>query len=139
MAKPGEKYLYFRTAADEDADDAAVDSGVFLLSRLTGMHPTATAAITLFFEPQIPYLAAAEADQFANCDSVILNITEGTAFEVMRDLATHFAGGASALDAPFITVADDMTTLLDDTTRSAIYLVPNITSCGAIAVNAALA
>ena len=134
-----DKYLYFRTAADEDNDDASTASGTFLLSRFTGMHATAAAAITLFFEPQIPYLAAAEADQFANCDSVILNITEGTAFEVMRDLATHFAGGASALASPFVVVADDMTTLLDDTTRDAIYLVPNITSCGAIAVNAALA
>ena len=134
-----QKYLYFRTDADEDDDAAATDSAVFLLSRLTGMHPTATAAITLFFEPTIPYLAAAEADQFANCDSVILNITEGTAFEVMRDLATAFAGGSGALQVPFITVADDMTTLLDDTTRSAVYLVPNITSVGTIAVTAALA
>tara|TARA_R110000868_G_C10330745_1_gene714167 strand:- start:63 stop:470 length:408 start_codon:yes stop_codon:yes gene_type:complete len=134
-----QKYLYFRTDADEDDDAASTDSGLFLLSRLTGMHPTATAAITLFFEPQIPFLAAAEADQFANCDSVILNITEGTAFEVMRDLATAFAGQSGALGVPFLTVADDMTTLLDDTTRDAIYLVPNITSCGAIAVNAALA
>ena len=134
-----QKYLYFRTDADEDDDAAATDSAVFLLSRLTGMHPTATAAITLFFEPTIPYLAAAEADQFANCDSVILNVTEGTAFEVMRDLATQFAGQGGALSVPFLTVADDMTTLLDDTTRSAVYLVPNITSCGAIAVTAALA
>jgi len=134
-----QKYLYFRTDADEDDDAASTDSAVFLLSRLTGMHPTADAAITLFFEPQIPFLAAAEADQFANADSVILNVTEGTAFEVMRDLATAFAGGSGALGAPFLTVADDMTTLLDNTTRSAVYLVPNITSCGAIAVTAALA
>ena len=134
-----QKYLYFRTDADEDDDAASTDSATFLLSRLTGMHPTADAAITLFFEPTIPYLAAAEADQFANCDSVILNVTEGTAFEVMRDLATAFAGGSGALQVPFLTVADDMTTLLDDTTRAAIYLVPNITSCGAIAVTAALA
>ena len=98
-----------------------------------------SSAITLFFEPTIPYLAAAEADQFANCDSVILNVTEGTAFEVMRDLATAFAGGSGALGVPFLTVADDMTTLLDDTTRSAVYLVPNITSVGTIAVTAALA
>ena len=134
-----QKYLYFRTDADEDDDAAATDSAVFLLSRLTGMHPTATAAITLFFEPTIPYLAAAEADQFANCDSVILNIVEGTAFEVMRDLATLFAGGSGPLQVPFITVADDMTTLLDNTTRSAIYAIPGISSCGAIAVTAALA
>ena len=134
-----QKYLYFRTDADEDDDAASTDSATFLLSRLTGMHPSGDAAITLFFEPTIPYLAAAEADQFANCDSVILNVTEGTAFEVMRDLATAFAGGSGALQVPFLTVADDMTTLLDNTTRSAVYLVPNITSCGAIVVTAALA
>ena len=46
-----EKYLYFRTQADEDDDDGGDDSAVFPLSRLTGMHPTADAAITLFFEP----------------------------------------------------------------------------------------
>ena len=132
-----QKYLYFRTVADEDDDDASVDSGTFLLSRLTGMHPTATAAITLFFEPQIPFLAAAETDHFANADSVVLNITEGTAFEVMRDLSLQFEGNPH--QQPFLTVADDMTTNLDNSTRDAVYLVPNITSCGAIVVTAALA
>ena len=132
-----QKYLYFRTVADEDDDDASVDSGTFLLSRLTGMHPTATAAITLFFEPQIPFLAAAETDHFANADSVVLNITEGTAFEVMRDLSLQFEGNPH--QQPFLTVADDMTINLDNSTRDAVYLVPNITSCGAIVVTAALA
>ena len=38
----------------------------------------------------------------------------------------------------FLVVADDMTTLLDDTTRDAVYLVDNITSCGNITIAAAL-
>ena len=35
-----QKYLYFRTDADEDDDAASTDSATFLLSRLTGMECT---------------------------------------------------------------------------------------------------
>tara|TARA_R110001599_G_scaffold32962_1_gene107351 strand:+ start:102 stop:518 length:417 start_codon:yes stop_codon:yes gene_type:complete len=136
-----QKYLYFRTDADEDDDASAADSVMYPLSSFKGMHPTAAAAITLFFEPQIRVRGegANATGNFTNNDSVILNITEGTAFEVMRDLTTAFAGQGGALSVPFLTVADDMTTLLDNTTRDAIYLVPNILSCGAISVGAAFA
>ena len=134
-----EKYLYFRTDADEDDDAASTDSIVFPLSSLKGMHPTADAAITLFFEPQIRVRGegANATGNWTNNDSVVLNVTEGTAFEVMRDLAEQFSGNPH--QKPFLVVADDMTTLLDDSTRDAVYLVPNITSCGAIAVGAAFA
>jgi len=132
-----EKYLYFRTQADEDNDDGGDDSAVFPLSRLTGMHPTAAAAITLFFEPVIRNNGDGQANDFTNSDSVVLNITEGTAFEVMQDLARRFNGGTKNLNDGWLVVADDMTTLLDDTTRSAVYVNSNITSCGAISIGAA--
>jgi len=132
-----QKYLYFRTDADEDDDAASTDSAVFLLSNFMGMHPTADAAITLFFKPQIAQPHDVGANAFTNNDSVVLNIVEGTAFEVMRDLATLFAGQSGVHQLPFITVADDMTTLLDDTTRSAVYAISGISSCGAIAITAA--
>ena len=45
MAK--EVYLYFRTNATLADDDDSAQSGVFLLSRLTGMHPTSDTALTL--------------------------------------------------------------------------------------------
>tara|TARA_R100000664_G_C2650198_1_gene71173 strand:- start:59 stop:463 length:405 start_codon:yes stop_codon:yes gene_type:complete len=131
-----QKYLYFRTDADEDDDAASTDSAVFPLSSLRGMHPTADAAITLFFDPQIRIAGGVtDGADFTNADTVILNVTEGTAFEVMRDLAEAFEGHPH--QKPFLVVADDMTTLLDDTTRDAVYLVNNITSCGAIAIGAA--
>tara|TARA_R100000742_G_C4178948_1_gene14723 strand:- start:49 stop:450 length:402 start_codon:yes stop_codon:yes gene_type:complete len=130
-----QKYLYFRTDADEDDDAASTDSAVFPLENFMGMHPTADAAITLFFKPVIRTSHDEGANAFTNNDSVVLNVTEGTAFEVMRDLSEHFAGHPN--QKPFLVVADDMTTLLDDTTRSAVYLVNNITSCGAIAIGAA--
>ena len=130
-----EKYLYFRTQADEDDDDGGADSAMFPLSSLTGIHVTAAAAITLFFKPVIKAPQNEGADSFTNNDSVILNVTEGTAFEVQRDLVQHFNGGPH--NDGFLVVADDMTTLLDDTTRSAVYLVNNITSCGAITIGAA--
>tara|TARA_R100000995_G_C3393429_1_gene81542 strand:+ start:128 stop:544 length:417 start_codon:yes stop_codon:yes gene_type:complete len=130
-----EKYLYFRTQADEDDDDGGDDSAMFPLSSLTGIHVTAAAAITLFFKPVIRTPHDEGANAFTNNDSVVLNVTEGTAFEVQRDLVQHFNGGPH--NDGFLVVADDMTTLLDNSTRSAVYLVPNITSCGAIAIGAA--
>ena len=130
-----EKYLYFRTQADEDDDDDSADSALFPLSNLMGIHVTGAAAITLFFQPVIKATQNEGADSFTNNDSVVLNVTEGTAFEVQRDLVRHFNGGPH--NDGFLVVADDMTTLLDNTTRDAVYLVPNITSCGAIAIGAA--
>ena len=41
-----EVYLYFRTQATLADDDASTDSGVFLLSKLRGMHPTSDTALT---------------------------------------------------------------------------------------------
>ena len=127
-----QKYLYFRTDADEDDDAASTDSGLFLLSRLTGMHPTAAAAITLFFEPQIPYLAAAEADQFANADSVILTVGTNDHKDAIADLCRLFAGAANGgIHADgYIDVADDL---------AATYAVSTVTAVGAITVTAALA
>ncbi len=131
-----EKYLYFRTQADEDNDDDSADSALFPLSNLMGIHVTAAAAITLFFKPQIRNVSDGQDGNVANNDSVVLNVTEGTAFEVMRDLVQHFNGGPH--NDGFLVVADDMATLLDDTTRDAVYLVDNVTSCGAISIAAAL-
>ena len=131
-----EKYLYFRTQADEDNDDDSADSALFPLSNLMGIHVTGAAAITLFFKPQIRNVSDGQDGNVANNDSVVLNVTEGTAFEVMRDLVQHFNGGPH--NDGFLVVADDMATLLDDTTRDAVYLVDNVTSCGNITIAAAL-
>jgi len=130
MAK--EVYLYFRTNATLADDDDSAQSGVFLLSRLTGMHPTSDTALTLHFAPQIPFLAAAEADQFANADSVILTVGTNDHKDAIADLCRLFAGAANGgIHADgYIDVADDLT---------AKYAVSTVTAVGAIAVTAALA
>ena len=131
-----DKYLYFRNVPDEDDDDASGDSALFPLKNFMGMHPTATAAITLFFQPQIRNSGGVtDGQDFTNNDSVVLAITEGTAFEVMRDLVAAFNGGPHS--DGFLVVADDKTTLLDDTTRDAVYLVNNITAVTSITHGAA--
>ena len=127
-----EVYLYFRTQATLADDDDSGQSGCFKLSRLTGMHPTGDAALTLFFEPQIPYLAAAEADQFANCDSVILTVGTNDHKDAIADLCRLFAGAANGgIHADgYVDVADDLT---------AKYAVSTVTAVASINVTAALA
>ena len=120
---------------DEDDDDSSGDSALFPLKNFMGMHPTGAAAITLFFLPQIRNNGDGQADDFTNNDSVVLAITEGTAFEVMRDLVAAFNGGPHS--DGFLVVADDMATLLDNTTRDAVYLVNNITAVTTITDGAA--
>jgi hypothetical protein len=130
-----DKYLYFRNQADEDDDDSSGDSALFPLKNFMGMHPTGASAITLFFLPQIVQPHDAGNNAFTNNDSVVLAITEGTAFEVMRDLVAAFNGGPHS--DGFLVVADDMATLLDNTTRDAVYLVNNITAVTTITHQAA--
>ena len=127
-----EVYLYFRTQATLGDDDDSGQSGCFKLSRLTGMHPTSDTALTLFFEPQIPYLAAAEADQFANCDAVILTVGTNDHKDAITDLTRLFAGAANGgiHHDGFIVVADDL---------AATYAVSTVTAVGTITVTAALA
>ena len=127
-----EVYLYFRTQATIGDDDDSAQSGVFLLSKLRGMHPTGDTALTLFFEPQIPFLAAAEADQFANSDSVILTVGTNDHKDAIADLCRLFAGAANGgIHADgYIDVADDLT---------ATYAVSTVTAVGVISVTAALA
>tara|TARA_R110002049_G_C8751491_1_gene527929 strand:+ start:116 stop:505 length:390 start_codon:yes stop_codon:yes gene_type:complete len=127
-----EVYLYFRGEATLANDDASADSGVFLLSKLRGMHPTSDTALTLFFEPQIPFLAAAEADQFANADSVILTVGTNDHKDAIADLCRLFAGAANGgIHADgYLDVADDLT---------AKYAVSTVTAVASINVTAALA
>jgi hypothetical protein len=127
-----EVYLYFRGEATLANDDASADSGVFLLSKLRGMHPTSDTALTLFFEPQIPFLAAAEADQFANADSVILTVGTNDHKDAIADLCRLFAGAANGgIHADgYLDVADDLT---------AKYAVSTVTAVVSINVTAALA
>lgn len=130
-----EKYLYFRTEADEDDDDDSARSALYPVSSFKGVHPTSDTALTLFFEPQIIQPHDEGSNTFTNNDSIILNINQGKATEVMQDIVSAINGGPHS--DGFITVADDATTDFLGTTKAAVYVSGDITSCGAIAIGAA--
>ena len=75
--RAGQKFMYFRTVADEDDDDASDDSAVYPATSLKGIHPTSDTQITLWFEPQIRVegYGANASGNWINNDSVILNIS----------------------------------------------------------------
>jgi hypothetical protein len=140
-----EKYLYFRTVPNEDADGVTglktknPSSFLFPASTLTAMQPTADAVLTLYFEPAI-----AKANGGMR-DKVALNVNEGDHFEVMQAITDAIANPARGHSDGFIVVADDVVTTdsaitaLADLTVAAKYIHGSIASCGAITVQPAAA
>ena len=136
------KYFYFRTEADEDDDDDIARSVMFPVENITGMYPTSDTALTITFKSIIRVYANDPDDDacnFINNDTIVLNVSSNQHKEVMSAIARAANAGGTAYSDGFITVADDATTDFDGTTKAAIYLDSNITSCGAIAIAAALA
>ena len=136
------KYFYFRTEADEDDDDDIARSVMFPAENLTGMYPTSNTALTLHFKSVIRVYANDPDDDacnFINNDSVVLNISSNQHKEVMSAIARAANATGPQYSDGLIVVADDATTDFDGTTKAAVVLDSNITSCGAIAIAAALA
>ena len=136
------KYFYFRTEADEDDDDDIATSAMFPVDSLTGMYPTSDTALTLHFKSVIRVYANDPDDDacnFINNDSVVLNINSNQAKEVMFAIARAANATGPQYNDGVIVVADDATTDYDGTTKTAVVLDSNITSCGAIAIAAVYA
>ena len=139
-----EKYLYFRTVADEANDGVTglktsnPSSFLFPASSLTAIQPTNDGVLTLYFTP-----ALAQGDNVLR-DSVNLNVTEGDHFEVMQTITDAIANPSRGHSGGFITIADDMVTTdalasppdgpAADTVVPAVYIHKSITSCGDITV-----
>ena len=138
-----DKYFYFRTVDDEDADDAiTADSVMMPVSKLRGVVPSNTGAagtsadeVTLYFEPVANESSITDND-FIVMDSVLLNVTVGQAKNVCKAIAEAVNGGVHTDGV--IVVADDATTDFDGTTKAAVYLHSGITSCGAVTMAAML-
>ena len=139
-----EKYFYFRTEANADDDSAITGhSAMFPVSRFRGAIPsndsggTAADEVTLYFEPVANESSITDND-FIIMDSVLLNVTVGQAKNVCQAIA-EAANGHPHSDG-IITVADDQTIIIGGSAGSATasYLHSGITSCGAIALAAAL-
>jgi hypothetical protein len=138
------KFLYFRTVADEANDGvtglktSTPSSFMFPADTLTAMQPTADAAITLYFKPALQSANPSSSLR----DTVVLNVTAGKTFEVMSAITDAIANPARGHSDGFIVIADDMVTTdsataaLANLAVNARYAHSSITSCGAIKVQA---
>ena len=132
------KYFYFRTEADEDDDDDIARSVMIPCDNLVGMFPTSNTALTLTFKPVLRNVSDGQDGNVANNDTIILNVSSNQHKEVMGAIARAANATGPQYSDGFIVVADDATTDFDGTTKAAIYLDTNISSCGAIAIAAVL-
>ena len=138
-----DKYLYFRTQADQ-ADDDGIDDSLYLPARqIRAIVPTSTTAITIFFESMYNTWGNVAEDLNVISDSVIINCTAGKVRQVMETLVRSINSNKLYGDG-IIVVADDVTTTYltssaaADETVDAKVLDSGITSCGAITIAAAL-
>ena len=128
-----DKYLYFRTVADEDNDDGAESAATNLTSllipasRLRWMNPTTDTALTLYFD-SIKNIEGADdqADEITIADSVTLLISSNQHREVM----SHLVAAINNSKTGFITVVDTVTTNVAGTTVDKIFSSPLITGMG---------
>ena len=148
MGTAMEKYLYFRTVADEDDDDAiTADSVLVPVSKITGFYPsnsgsagTAADELTIYFD-SINNIQTAGDNEVVKSDSVLLNITAGQSFNVMQAIIDAINAAGVAYQDGYIVVADDATTTVgassiegNNATKDAIVIHSGITSCGAITI-----
>ena len=137
-----DKYLYFRTQADQDNDDGIDDSLCLPVRKIKGMNPTSDTAITIWFD-SVYNTYTGGANEVVISDSVILNVNQGKTQEVLAHLVRVINSSYPAYTDGFITVADDVTTTYltssaaADETVAAQYVHSDITSCGAITIAAA--
>ena len=134
MGTAMEKYLYFRTVADEDDDDAAADTLALPARRIVAMAPSADTTITVWFE-SVNNMQTVGANELVLKDSEVITITAHRHKIVLQSIVRAINGGPHS--DGFIVVADDTTTDYDGTTRDAVYIDNDISAMAAITIAAA--
>ena len=138
-----EKYLYFRAVTDQDSDDGSDDSLYIPAKRITGLVPTSTTVLTIFFESVLNEAGNGTDDENVISDSVALTCNQGKVKKVMRTIVNAINSNHLYSDG-VIVVADDVTTTYLTSTASADetvvgkYLDPDITACAAPTVASVL-
>ena len=133
------KYFYFRTEAAVGDDDDKARSAMIAVDKFRGAIPfnssagTSADVVGLFFDSARNMKGAGQNGEIIISDSVVLNVTPGTAKDVCIAIA-EAANGHPHSDG-VIVVADDAA---DDANGKTVYLHTGITSCGAITQAAAL-
>ena len=136
-----DKYLYFRTQADQNDDDGIDDSLYLPARQITALVPTSTTALTIFFESMYNDQGGSD-NEVVISDSAVVNCTQGKVRQVMEHLVRAINSNKLYGDG-IIVVADDVTTTYltssasADETVDAKVLDSGITSCGAITIAAA--
>ena len=135
-----ERWLYFRTVADEDNDDGdTASAGTSPTSlcvpadNLLSIHPASDTSVQLNFK-SVRNSHDFHTDLYS-VDTVILNTDQGKTFEVMNTILQNVNAGPH--HDGFIVVADDVTTNYANATVTAQYIDGNINTCGAITCAAA--
>ncbi len=134
MGTAMEKYLYFRTVADEDDDDAAAVTLALPARRIVAMAPSADTTITVWFE-SVNNMHTAGDNELVLKDSAVITVTAHRHKKVLQSIVRAINGGPH--QSGFITVADDTTTDFDGSTRAAVYIDNDITAMAAITIAAA--
>ena len=134
MGTAMEKYLYFRTVADEDDDDAAADTLALPARRIVAMAPSADTTITVWFE-SVNNMQTDGANELVLKDSAVITVTAHRHKKVLQSIVRAINGGPHS--DGFIVVADDTTTDFDGTTRAAVYIDEDISAMAAITIAAA--
>ena len=129
------KFFYFRTEAAVADDDDIARSVMFPVENLISMYPTSDTALTLTIKPALPVQADGQDGAVINNDTIILNVNTNAHREVMYAIAQAANATGPQYSDGVITVADDAA---DDSNAAAVYLHSDITSCGAIALAAAV-
>ena len=136
------KFLYFRTVADEANDGVTglntnnPSSFMHPADNLVAMQPTSDTILTLYFKPALAHNKYSTGLR----DTVNLNVTQGDTFEVMAAITDAIANPARGHSDGFIVIADDMTTTdsattaLNDLAIAGTYIHSSVTSCGTITV-----
>jgi hypothetical protein len=145
-----DKWLYFRTVADEANDDgdlgsSGIQPGSICIpaSSVIGMRPASDTSFILDIDPIIAPLSEGSrlTQTGGNADTITFTCTQGKTFECMAAISQAISEGGNAYNDGFIVVFDDMTTTdsattaLNDLTVSPEYLHPDITAGGNIIVN----
>ena len=138
-----EKYLYFRAVADQDADDGSDDSIYVPAKRVTGLVPTSTTVLTIFFESVLNEAGNGTDDENVISDSIAITCTQGKVKEVMSTIVAAINSNHLYSDG-VIVVADDVTTTYLTSTAGADetvvgkYVSPHITAFGPVVAAGAL-
>ena len=131
-----DKWLYFRTVADEDNEDGVDDVLCIPASSVVCITPTSDTAVRLTFKSlRNSHKEGLGPDQ-VNHDYIALTVDQGKTFEAMSGIIQAI-NSSGRNDDGFIVIADDATTAYGGAagTLSKSYISPYITACGAISIN----